>query len=214
MSLAKYRGIGRKIVAAAKNYSEHAAEMKSSVPKEPVVFLKPTSSYITEGMPIKAPKNSDLHHEVELGLVIGKSGSCIREDRVMDHIGGYILALDMTNRTEQSKAKEAGYPWSVAKGFDTSCPVSEFIPPEKITDPHNLRLWLKVNGVTKQDGNTKDMVFKIPYLVSWISNHFTLETGDVILTGTPHGVGPVVPGDKIECGLSDIMDMTFMVEAK
>ena len=102
----------------------------------------------------------------------------------------------------------------MAKGFDTSCPVSDFIPVDKIPDPHNMRLWLNVNGVTKQDGNTKDMVFKIPYLVSWISQHFTLETGDVILTGTPSGIGPVEPGDTIDCGLGDVMKMTFIVESK
>ena len=106
----------------------------------------------------------------------------------------------------------SGLPWSVAKGFDTSCPVSDFIPLEKIQDPQNVDLWLKVNGEMKQNSNTKNMIFSIPYLLSWISFRFKLQPGDVILTGTPEGVGPVKEGDQIECGLADIVRMTFNVE--
>lgn len=159
------------------------------------------------------PKDADeIHHEVELGIVIGKEGKAIPESQVLDHIGGYILALDMTDRVAQQKAKKAGLPWSIAKGFDTSCPVSEFIPKDKIADPQNVDLWLKVNGEMRQTGNTKDMIFPIPFLVNWISHRFTLDVGDVILTGTPSGVGPVKDGDVIDCGLGDLAKMTFNVK--
>nr|CAB3244220.1 acylpyruvase FAHD1, mitochondrial-like [Phallusia mammillata] len=132
----------------------------------------------------------------------------------MDLVGGYILALDMTARDWQDKAKSQGKPWSLAKGFDTSCPISSFIPKEKIPNPAEIDLWLNVNGAKKQEGTTKDMIFSIPYLISYISNVMTLEAGDVILTGTPQGVGPVVNGDVIECGISKIINMKFNVESE
>lgn len=161
------------------------------------------------------PKNTpEIHHEVELGVVIGTRGSCIKESDALSYIGGYTLALDMTDRIAQGKAKKAGLPWSVAKGFDTACPVSAFIPKEKIADPQNVDLWLKVNGDVRQKANTSEMIFTIPFLISWISEHFTLEPGDLILTGTPSGVGPVKAGDRIECGLGDIVTMSFSVESK
>ena len=117
----------------------------------------------------------------------------------------------MTARDFQNAAKKKGIPWSLAKGFNTSCPISKFIPKESVSDPHNIGLWCKVNGETKQDGNTKDMIFNIPTLVSYISQYFTLETGDLVLTGTPAGVGPVVSGDVITAGLGDLVEMSFTV---
>ena len=158
------------------------------------------------------PGCSSLHHEVELGIVIGKTGSAIQESDAMDHIAGYILALDMTARDFQEEAKTKGQPWSLAKGFDTSCPVSEFIEKDKLKEPANSNLWLKVNGDMKQNGTTSDMIFNIPYLISYISRYFRLEEGDVILTGTPEGVGPVGNGDMIEAGLGDLVTFKFKVE--
>ena len=146
--------------------------------------------------------------------MIGEAGADIPESRAMDHIAGYVVALDMTDRVKQTQLKKKGLPWSLAKGFDTSCPVSDFIAKEKIPDVNNVNLWLKVNGETRQNGNTKDMVFSVPFLVSFVSHYFTLEQGDLILTGTPDGVGAVRPGDKIECGLTDIVTMKFDVEAR
>ncbi len=125
--------------------------------------------------------------------------------------GGYALALDMTARDFQDAAKKKGHPWSKAKGFNTACPISTFISKDAISDPQNLSLWCKVNGETKQDGNTKDMIFKIPTLVSYISRYFTLEAGDLVLTGTPSGVGPVVSGDVLTAGLGDAIQMSFTV---
>lgn len=149
---------------------------------------------------------------MELGVVIGKTGKDIPESSAMSHVGGYVLALDMSNRTRQWESKNSGMPWSLAKGFDTSCPVSKFLNPDQVPDPHNVQLWLKVNGQERQNGNTKDMIFKIPFLISYLSNHFTLEEGDLILTGTPKGVGPVKDGDVVECGMGQIVTMTFKAE--
>uniref|UniRef100_T1J8U2 oxaloacetate tautomerase n=1 Tax=Strigamia maritima TaxID=126957 RepID=T1J8U2_STRMM len=155
----------------------------------------------------------NLQHEVELGIVISKKATDISENQAMDFVAGYVLALDMTARDFQNKAKEEGNPWIFAKGFDTSCPISKFIDKDKIADPHNLNLWCKVNGQMRQDGNTKDMMFKIPFIISYISSYFTLEPCDVVLTGTPKGVSGVKPGDKIECGLDNLVVMTYSVES-
>jgi len=212
--LARFREFGKKIIGFGRTYSDHAKELNHPVPTEPIMFLKPTTSYLTEGNPIRLPKGAnEIHHEVELGVVIGKQGFNIAESSAMDHVGGYCLILDMTDRVGQSNASKAGLCWSIAKGFDTACPVSAFIPMDKIPDPQNVGLWLKVNGVEKQHGNTRDMIFTIPNLISWVSQYFTLEVGDLLLTGTPAGVGPVKAGDTIDCGLGDnLVTMQFKVE--
>jgi len=213
VQLYRFRDFGKKIVGFGRTYVDHAKELNHAVPTEPIIFLKPTTAYLTEGHPIKLPKGrTELHHEVELGFVIGKLGKDITESSAMDYVGGYCLVLDMTDRIGQSAAAKAGLSWGVAKGFDTACPVSEFIPKEKIPNPQNIDLWLKVNGVERQKGNTKDMIFTVPNLISWVSQYFTLEPGDLLLTGTPAGVGPVKAGDKIDCGLgADLMKMQFVV---
>jgi len=120
----------------------------------------------------------------------------------MDYVAGYALGLDMTARNLQPAATATGPPWSRAKGYDTFCPISPFIPKEQISNPGDVELWLKVDGVLKQKGNTKDMIFPIPMLIQFVSSIMTLEPGDLILTGTPSGVGPVTAGQKVEAGLS------------
>uniref|UniRef100_UPI00358E7400 oxaloacetate tautomerase FAHD1, mitochondrial n=1 Tax=Myxine glutinosa TaxID=7769 RepID=UPI00358E7400 len=191
---------------------DHAKELNNPLPSEPVLFLKPTSSYLREGHPIEIPWYShNLHHEVELGLVLGQGGRCIPTADAMDFIGGYALCLDMTARDTQDACKEKGLPWTLAKAFDGSCPIGEYIPKEKIPEPQSLCIWLKVNGVLRQDGNTSDMIFSIPSLINYISNIMTLEEGDLILTGTPAGVAAVHEGDIIEAGLGNISTMNFTI---
>jgi len=151
---------------------------------------------------------------VELGVVIGKGGRDIRQEDAFSHVDGYCLALDMTARNFQNTAKKAGLPWSAAKGYDTFCPVSSFIPKSRVGNPQDLNLWLKVNGETRQNGNTSDMIFKIDYLISKVSTIMTLEPGDLILTGTPSGVGVVKPGDVITSGLADLVQMKNPVVAR
>ncbi|GJJ68341.1 acylpyruvate hydrolase [Entomortierella parvispora] len=193
---------GRKIVAIGRNFADHAKELGNAVPKSPFFFLKPSSSFIGAGESIEIPKGCEVHHEVELGVVIGKEGRDIAAKDADQYIAGYTLALDMTARNLQEAAKKAGLPWSAAKGFDTFTPVGEFIPKEKIPDTNNVDLSLKIDGVTKQDGNTRDMIFKIPTLIEHVSSIMKLQEGDVILTGTPRGVGPVKSGETVTCEMA------------
>lgn len=204
---------GRKIICVGRNYAEHATELKNAIPTEPVLFLKPPSAYVKEGAPVLVPYYSNnLHHEVELGVVIGKQGVSISQKAAMDHVEGYALCLDMTARDMQDECKKKGMPWTLAKAFNTSCPVSDFISKERIPDPHNLKIWLKVNDQARQEGHTSSMIFSIPFLVSYISNIIALEEGDLILTGTPKGVAAVKEHDEIHAGIDGILSMKFMVQ--
>ncbi|MCO5575777.1 hypothetical protein L7F22_029582 [Adiantum nelumboides] len=204
--------MGTKIIAVGRNYAAHAKELGNTVPKEPVLFLKPTSSYVCEGGVIEIPPPlQSVHHEVELAVVIGTKGRDISEESALDHVEGYALAIDVTARDIQAAAKAAGLPWTVSKGYDTFTPISDFIPKTKVPALDDLELWLKVDGELRQKGSTKDMIFSIPFLVSHISSVMTLFEGDVILTGTPSGVGPVKAGQKITAGITGLMDMTFPV---
>jgi len=149
-------------------------------------------------------------------LLKGKTGSDIRPSEAMNYVSGYALALDLTARNLQQEAMKKGYPWTIAKGFDTFTPISDFIPKYNIKNPHDVRIWCSVNGSIKQDGNTKDMVFNIPTIISYISSIMKLEEGDCILTGTPEGVGQIKEGDLLECGLcsneKDVIKMKFHCE--
>lgn len=207
--------LGTKIVAVGRNYAAHAKELGNAVPKEPVLFLKPTSSYLQNGGTIEIPPPLEsLDHEVELAVVIGQKARDVSETGAMDFVGGYALALDMTAREIQSSAKSAGLPWTVAKGQDTFTPISAVLPKSMIMDPDNLELWLKVDDEIRQKGSTRDMIFKIPFLISHISSIMTLLEGDVILTGTPPGVGPVRIGQKITAGITGFIDAHFDVQRR
>ncbi|NXO62458.1 FAHD1 Acylpyruvase, partial [Phainopepla nitens] len=198
--LSRFWEWGRNIVCVGRNYAEHAKEMGSALPAEPLFFLKPSSAYVREGSPI-----------VELGVVIGRRARAVPQDAAMEHVAGYALCLDMTARDTQEECKKKGLPWTLAKGFGSSCPVSDFVPKEKIPDPHKLQIWLKVNGKLRQEGDTSSMIFSVPYLISYISHVFTLEEGDLILTGSPKGVGSVEASDEIEAGIRDVVSMRFKV---
>jgi len=212
MACLKLLSVGTKIVAVGRNYAAHAKELGNAVPKEPVLFMKPTSSYLEVGGTIEIPHPLEsLHHEVELAVVIGKKARDVPEASAMDYVAGYALALDMTAREIQASAKEAGLPWTVAKGQDTFTPISSVLPKEAVPDPDNLELWLKVDGEIRQKGSTQDMMFKIPFLISHISSIMTLLEGDVILTGTPPGVGPVKAGQKITAGITNLLEVCFNV---
>jgi 2-keto-4-pentenoate hydratase/2-oxohepta-3-ene-1,7-dioic acid hydratase in catechol pathway len=194
-----------KILCLGRNYAEHAKEMKAEVPKAPVVFLKPSTAIIHDGDTVVIPDLSrDMHHEVELVVVIGKGGKNIPAASAMDHVAGYAVGLDMTLRDVQSEAKKSGLPWTVAKGFDTSAPVSEIVNTAAIPDPHALSLTLSVNGSIRQQGHTGAMLFRINDIIAYLSRLFTLEPGDLIFTGTPEGVGPVTHGDTLEASLGTL----------
>jgi len=201
-----------KIVCVGRNYPEHAKEMHVELPDEPVLFLKPSSALLRDGGRIVIPPfSSNLHHEVELVVLIGRGGKGIRRVHALTHVGGYGVGLDMTLRDVQAEAKRKGLPWVVAKGFDTSAPVSAFAPAASVPDPHDLRLALKVNGQVRQQSSTSRMLFRIDELVSYISERFTLEEGDLIFTGTPEGVGRVVSGDVLEASAESVASLTVSV---
>lgn len=155
-----------------------------------------------------------MHHEVELGVIIGKGGRNIKVNEVKEHISGYFLGLDMTARELQSEAKAKGLPWSISKSYDTFAPVSAPIAADKISDLTNVGLWLKVQGEDKkrQDGTTSDMLWPVAELVAYISTIFTLEPNDLIFTGTPSGVGPVRLDDVIVAGLTDLATGEELIE--
>ncbi len=201
-----------KILCIGRNYAEHIRELGNETPEAPVIFIKPATSVIGEGEEIFIPAYSrECHHEAELALLIGKEGKNITVERAMEHIAGYGVAIDLTLRDVQAELKKKGLPWEIAKGFDTACPLSAFVAASQVKDPQNLQIRLKVNGVTKQDGATTLMIHRIPEIVSYMSGIFTLEPGDVILTGTPAGVGPIAPGDQVVAEIPGIGRLTVSV---
>ncbi|GJE87021.1 fumarylacetoacetate hydrolase family protein [Phanerochaete sordida] len=203
MAAAAFLRHGKKIVAIGRNYADHVKELNNAIPKEPFFFLKPTTSYLPSGGNVEIPRGIVAHHEVELGLVIGKRGRDIAPADADAYIAGYALAVDMTARNLQDEVKKKGLPWSAVKGFDTFTPVSAFVPRAEVADAQNLNLSLKINGALKQSGNTSSMLFPIPRLLAHISSIMTLEEGDLVLTGTPSGIGPLKAGDAVECVLAD-----------
>jgi acylpyruvate hydrolase len=202
-----------KIICLARTYKEHAREMNTTVTEDPLLFLKPTSSIIFDHGTITIPKRSQcLHHEVELGVILGKKGKNICEENAMHYVLGYLVALDITARDIQSVAKKNGWPWAIAKGFDTFAPISDAVTKEKVPNPQNLNLMLKINGIVKQNANTNQMIYSIERIVSFISEIMTLQPGDLILTGTPEGVGEIKERDVLEAQLDNLCSLTVDVK--
>lgn len=181
-----------------RNYRKHLEELNSEDLGEPVVFTKPANAVCQGEETLPLPlKSDDVHHEVELALIIGKSGKDIPLHEAGQYIAGSAIALDLTMRDLQGKAKKSGTPWAIAKGFDYSCPISKVHPETDIGTLSGIDLYLEKNGQMVQQGNTGSMIFKLDYLVSYLSGYFTLNPGDIVLTGTPEGVGPVKSGDVL-----------------
>lgn len=201
-----------KIICIGRNYAKHAAEMSAAIPSEPLIFLKPSSALISSGESIVLPgRSKDVHHEVELVLLIGTAGKEINVDRAIEHVSGYAVGLDMTARDLQAEAKKKGHPWSVSKGFDTFSPLGDFVSAVHIPDPQALEISLSVNGEVRQHGTTADMLFSVTELISYCSQIFTLEPGDLIYTGTPEGVGPVFDGDELVARITGLPDLRVSV---
>jgi 5-carboxymethyl-2-hydroxymuconate isomerase len=202
-----------KIVCLARNYAEHARELGNETPAAPVLFMKPASSVIGDGGTVRIPAYSqECHYEVELAVLIGRECRSVSAEQAMQFVAGYGTAIDMTLRDVQNNLKAKGLPWEIAKGFDSACPLSDFVPASAVADPHNLRLRLAVNGEQRQDGCSADMINRIPQIIAHISAIFTLEPGDVILTGTPAGVGRVVAGDVMEAGIEGVASLKITVQ--
>ena len=208
-----------KIVCIGLNYVDHAKETNATPPSEPVIFMKATTAIVGPNDHITIPKTSvKTDWEVELAVVIGKKASYVNEADAMEYVAGYVLHNDVSEREFQI---ERGGTWDKGKGCDTFAPIGPFFATkDEITDPHNLRLWLKVNGKTVQDGTTANFIFNIPHLVSYTSQFMTLLPGDIISTGTPAGVGlgmkpPVYlkHGDVIELGIDGLGEARQVVKA-
>ncbi|MBD1400193.1 fumarylacetoacetate hydrolase family protein [Pelovirga terrestris] len=201
-----------KIIGLGRNYLDHIRELGNAVPERAVIFSKPQSSLLNNGGIINLPEFSkECHHELELAVLIGKTGKNIKTERALDHVAGYAVALDLTLRDLQTQLKEKGLPWDIAKGFDTSCPLSAFVPADQVTTPNNLELQLKVNGVTRQKGNTAHMMRSIEEIIAEISIYFTLEPGDILLTGTPAGVARLYSGDILEGTIEQVGSLKVSV---
>lgn len=194
-----------KIVCVARNYAEHARELGNPVPDHAVLFIKPAGSILADGGTVLIPAySSDCHHEIELAVLIGRTGKAIAETEALGFVAGYGVALDLTLRDVQAGLKAKGLPWELAKAFDTSCPLSAFVPASSVADPQRLQLRLFVNGEVRQDGTTADMLRPVARLISEASTYFTLEAGDILLTGTPSGVGPIKSGDRLEATIEGV----------
>ena len=201
-----------KILCIGRNYVDHVLELGNEMPERPIIFMKPASSVIGEGEEIVIPAySSECHHEAELALLIGSGGKDISAGDALQHLAGFGVAIDLTLRDVQAEQKRKGLPWEIAKGFDTACPLSAFVPADSIPDPQNLRIMLSVNGEPRQDGSTALMIHRIPELISYLSSIFTLLPGDLILTGTPAGVGPVRSGDRVVAEISGVGRLSVTV---
>jgi 2-keto-4-pentenoate hydratase/2-oxohepta-3-ene-1,7-dioic acid hydratase in catechol pathway len=196
-----------------KNYEKHAKEMGGDVPKDPVVFIKPPAAYITDGSDVILPDFSEnVHHEVELVVVIGKDCSNVSRDQARSVIAGYGIGIDVTLRDIQQKAKEKGHPWAVAKGFVTSAPISKIMPAEEFgNEIPFFDVKLEINGEIRQQGNTEDMARPVDLLIEYLSKVFTFRKGDCIFTGTPEGVGKINSGDKLLADLSGKVSLNINV---
>ena len=202
--------VGR-IYCVGRNYAEHAREMGHDPDREPpFFFMKPANAIVPNNATIPYPQaTQDLHHEIELVVAIGKGGANISVDKALDHVWGYGVGLDMTRRDLQGEAKKMGRPWEMGKAFDNSAPCTALIPAARSGHPAKGAIWLKVNGAVKQKGDLSELIWNIPETISYLSGLVTLQPGDLIYSGTPAGVGPVKPGDKLEGHVDGFADLTI-----
>ena len=201
-----------KILCIGRNYVDHVKELGNELPTAPVVFTKPASSVIHEGEKIVIPDYSrDCHHEGELAILIGSNGKNIPKEQALGQVAGYGVAIDLTLRDVQAELKKKGLPWDIAKGFDTACPLSTFTPADRVADPQALEVRLSVNGQQRQNGSTSLMIHPVREIIAYLSTIFTLEPGDLILTGTPAGVGPIVSGDRLSAEIPGVARLEVTV---
>jgi fumarylpyruvate hydrolase len=195
-----------RIYCVGRNYAAHAREMGMDPEREPPCFFsKPADAIIPNGAPVPyPPRTADLHHEIELVVAIGKGGRQIPLSTALDHVFGYAVGNDLTRRDLQAAAKDKGMPWDVSKGFDCSAPISAIKPAAEIGHLSSGRIWLEVNGQSRQDANLAEMIWSVAEIVAELSTYFELQPGDLIFTGTPAGVGPLRRGDSVVGGIDGL----------
>jgi fumarylpyruvate hydrolase len=199
----------RRIYCVGRNYADHVREMGADPMREsPIFFCKPADAVVPNGGAVPySSRTSNLHHEVELVIAIGKAGRDIGIDHALDHVFGYAVGNDLTRRDLQTEAKKAGKPWDIGKAFDHSAPVAAIHPVEDSGHIADGRIWLTVNGELRQQSDISEMIWSVPEIIAELSTYFELRPGDLIFTGTPAGVGAVQPGDQIEAGIDGLTSL-------
>ncbi|MBK6642472.1 MAG: fumarylacetoacetate hydrolase family protein [Bacteroidia bacterium] len=201
-----------KIICVGRNYAEHAKELNNPVNEQPVIFLKPETAQNQQRQPFFLPDfSADIHYETEIVVKICKLGKNIQEKFAHKYYEEIGIGIDFTARDLQASLKAKGLPWELAKGFDGSAPVGKFVDKSSFEDVQQIDFSLKKNGQLVQSGNTSDMIFKIDTIIAFVSQYFTLKKGDLIFTGTPKGVGPVVKGDLLEAFIGEMHLLTVKV---
>ncbi len=200
----------RRIYCVGRNYAAHAREMGADPAREaPFFFAKPADAIVVSGATIPYPPATvNLHHEIELVVALGGGGANVPAHRALELVFGYAVGLDMTRRDLQNAAKAAGKPWDMGKGFDRSAPISPIAAAAAIGHPATGAIWVKVNGTTRQTGDLADLIWSVPETIAYLSGLVELAPGDVIYTGTPEGVGPVVAGDVLEGHIDGVGDLS------
>ncbi|KFC71785.1 Fumarylacetoacetate hydrolase family protein [Devosia sp. LC5] len=189
----------RRIYCVGRNYAEHIREMGNDEREPPFFFAKPADAVVVGGAAIPyPPQTGDFHHEIELVVAIGKEGADIPAEQALAHVYGYAAGLDMTRRDIQALAKKSGRPWEMAKAFDHSAPIGTIEPASEIGHPDKGAITLSVNGVVRQKGDLAEQIWSVSEAIAYLSGFVTLKPGDIIMTGTPSGVGAVVKGDVLE----------------
>jgi 2-keto-4-pentenoate hydratase/2-oxohepta-3-ene-1,7-dioic acid hydratase in catechol pathway len=202
-----------KIIAIGRNYAAHAAELNNAIPTKPIIFLKPDTAVLKDNKPFYIPEfSNDVHYELEIVLKICKEGKHIAEKFASNYYEEIGLGIDFTARDIQSEHKEKGLPWELAKAFDNSAVISNFLPKSDYKDMYDLKFELKKNGETKQNGHTANLLFSFEKIISFVSQYITLKKGDLIFTGTPEGVGKVNQGDKLEAWLEKKQLLNFDIK--
>lgn len=188
-----------KIICIGRNYAEHARELGNEVPSEPLIFMKPSTALVVNNKPFFYPDFSqDIHYEAEIVLRICKNGKHVQPEFASEYYDAVAIGIDFTARDLQQKCKEKRMPWEIAKSFDNSAPVGEFIPMQEAMQNGSIKFHLDINGKTVQQGDTHDLIFTFETLICYVSKFFKLQQGDFIFTGTPEGVGPIAIGDLLE----------------
>lgn len=202
-----------RVFCVGRNYAEHAVEMGHDPSREPpFFFLKPPTAVRTDGRFVYPQQSQDVHHEIELVVVIGRGGADIDAAHAEAHIYGYGVGIDMTMRDRQGEAKALGRPWDIAKGFDGSAPCGAITPRHQCGDLSDSSLQLDINGEPRQQGRTAQMLWRVPEIIAILSQTFTLYPGDLIMTGTPAGVGPVTVGDELSAAIDGLETLRVTVE--
>ncbi len=203
----------RRVYCVGRNYAAHAIEMGHDPDREPPFFFQKNPDNLISpdaGFPYP-PLSSDVHHEVELVIALKAGGKDIAAGDALDCVYGYAVGIDFTRRDLQAEAKAAGKPWAAAKAFEHSAPCSAIVPADVLGHPAEGPIWLAVNGDRKQQGDLNQMIWKVPEIIAELSRLFTLAPGDVIMTGTPSGVGPVKRGDTVTCGIDGVATLSIAV---